>query len=357
MLVVGLLLVVALVTARLMLPSYIRSYVNRTLDESTEYDGRVGKVRVDLWRGVYVVEDIEVVKTTHTVPIPFFEARSVEFAVDWRALRQGMVRGRVVVTRPRLNFVKGPTPEETQTGAGERWLAILDELFPFRVDRAEIVDGEIHFRTFHTEPRVNVWLSEVQATLSNLTNVADSTDPLMARVKARGTAMEDGKFELDMRFDPSSYRPAFTLAARLLDVDVTKLHSLTRAYGDFDFEAGWFDFAAEVTAQNGFVSGYAKPLFRNLVVVGHEDFENDDPLQVLWEALVGAVGAVFKNQSRDQFGTRIAIEGDLDNPRTDLFEVIGNVLRNAFVRAYLPRLERRTPVERIGESEAGGTTP
>jgi hypothetical protein len=50
--------------------------------------------------------------------------------------------------------------------------------------------------------------------------------------------------------------------------------------------------------------------------------------------------AVLENPSRDQFGTLIPFSGDLSGTTTaDIFATVGNVLRNAFVRAYLPRLE------------------
>lgn len=334
-------LAVALLAARLALPSYLQSYVNKVLDQSTDYDGRVGEIDLHLWRGAYAIHDLKIVKTTHTVPVPFFESRLVEFSIDWRTLVRGQARGKIHMQSPRINFVHAPSAGDTQTGADQPWLSIIHDLFPFRIDSAEIADGEVRFRTFHTDPQVDVYLSDVKGAVTNLTNVENITDPLLARVKARGAAMEGGRFELDMSLDPQSHRPNFTLAARLLDVDVIRLNSLARAYGDFDFESGSFDFVAEVAITDGYMQGYAKPLFRDFTVVSFRDLKGGDPLQFFWEALVGLVGEVFKNQSREQFGTRITLEGDFDDPRTNILEIVGNVLRNAFVRAYLPRIESR----------------
>ena len=56
--------------------------------------------------------------------------------------------------------------------------------------------------------------------------------------------------------------------------------------------------------------------------------------------MVGATTTVFKNYSRDQFGTLIPFTGDLSGATTtDILATLGNMFRNAFVRAYLPRLE------------------
>ncbi len=351
-------LIIALVAVRLMLPSYLERYVNRVLDQSTNYDGRIGAVEVHLWRGAYSIHDVNIVKTTQAVPVPFFEARQVDLALDWNALMHGELRGKVTMDQPSLNFVHGPTPEATQTGANEPWLAIMDDLYPFRIDRAEVHGGEIHFLAFHTDPPVDLYLSQVEGLITNLTNVRDDIDPLMAEITASGVAMDPeahrhdgalvgaknvegaGTFEFEMSLDPNAYRPTFVLAARLLDLDVTQLNALTQAYGEFDFESGRSDFVIELSARNGMIEGYAKPLFRNLVVISMRDLETDDPLRIFWEALVGAAQEVFQNQKREQFGTRFAIEGDLMNPRTNLLEVVGNVLRNAFVQAYLPKYDQ-----------------
>lgn len=334
-------LVGLLVIARLALPSYLRDYVNAVLDQSRSYDGRIGDVDVYLWRGAYTVRDIKIVKTRGEVPVPLFEGREVDIALDWSSLLHGRLRGRVWFDHPRVNFVHGPTDADTQTGKEMPWLQVLDDLTPFRIESAEVVDGEVHFEAFRALRPVDVYLSDVRATLSNLTNVQDKVDPLVARVEAAGTAMNSGRFTFRMTLDPASYRPTFALACQLLGLDVTELDALTKAYGDFDFEGGQFDLAVELNVKEGRVEGYAKPLFRNVQVISHEDLKEDNPLQVLWESIIGAVGEAFQNQPRDQFGTRITITGNLEDPRTSLLEIVGNVLYNAFVRAYLPRIEGR----------------
>src|SRR6185503_4132765 len=89
------------------------------------------------------------------------------------------------------------------------------------------------------------------------------------------------------------------------------------------------------------LAGYAKPLFRDLQVFSlTEDIKNPNPFRFFWQALVGAASTLLKNPPRDQFGTLIPFRGDLSSVTSvDMLATIGNVLRNAFIRAYLPRLE------------------
>lgn len=340
-----LVIAIALVAGRLALPGYLESYVNRVIDQSPDYDGRVGQIDVHLWRGAYTIYDVDIVKTSHAVPTPFFEGRQVDLAIDWSALYHGRLRGKIVMQSPRLNFVHGPSPEETQTGANQPWLAIIDDLFPFRIDKAEVHDGEVHFSAFHTRPPIDLELAEVEGELRNLTNIEDEVDPLVATVRATGVAMESGRFEFEMSLDPNSTRPTFNMATRILGLDVRKLNSLAMAYGGFDFEAGTFDLVVEATTKDGLIQGYSKPMFRNVQVIGWADVRDGHPVRALWESVVGVGAEVFKNRIRDQVATRITYEGNFDNPRTSILEIVGNVLRNAFIQAYLPRFERSQPEE------------
>jgi hypothetical protein len=340
-------LLVALAAAivRALLPSFVVKYVNRTIDRSPLYEGRISGVQLHLWRGAYSIEEVRLNKVTGNVPVPLFAAKRLDLSIQWNALWHGKIVGRLVIEDPELNFVDASTEAEGQTGTGGPWLDIIQDLFPFRINSALIRNGSVHFRTYQKEKPVDVYLSKLQCSIQNLSNIRDETAPLIATVQANGLAMDHAKVEFRMTLDPFSYRPTFQMVLRLLNLDVTQLNDLARAYGQFDFEHGWFDLVIEADAKEGQLTGYAKPLFRELKVFSlKKDLRDENVLVAFWQALVGAVTTVFKNQSRDQFGTLIPFTADLSRAtRTDILATIGNVLRNAFVRAYLPRLEGGAP--------------
>ena len=346
---VFLVLAVLLGIGRLMLPGFARNYVNRTLDRNPAYAGTIGDVKIHLWRGAYSIHDISISKTTGNVPVPFFSAKRVDFAVQWNALIHRKVVGCVLVEKPNMNFVDGGSEGESQTGVGGPWLSMIQDLFPFSLNRAVIKDGSIHFLTFKKETPVDVYLTQVEATLDNLGNIQDDTNPLAAIVQVSAVAMEQAKLELKMTFDPLSYRPTFQMGLRLIGLDVTKLNDLARTYGKFDFERGWFDLVVQADAKEGQLAGYVKPLFRNLKVFSlTADMKDENMLEYFWQALVGGTTSVVKNWSRDQFGTLIPFSGNLSQAtRVDILTTIGNVLKNAFIRAYLPRLENQQQFEGI----------
>ncbi len=339
-----LLLVVALGVGRAMLPSAVRWYVNRTLDQSPMYDGRIEGVRIRLYRGAYSISNVQLIKTTGNVPVPLFAADRVDLAVEWGALLHGKIVGQVAIEGAELNFVDGGTDDDAgaadQTGAGGPWLEMIQDLFPFDINRVTVRNSSIHFRTYRGAEPVDVYLGSLEASVANLTNVRDEVTPLVTTVEATAKAMGEAPFEFNMQLDPFSYRPTFHVTSRLLNLDVTELNDFTREYGAFDFEHGWFDLVLEMDAKEGRLEGYVKPLFRDLRVLAlPEDLEESNPLQVFWEALVGGATGLLKNQPRDQFGTIIPFTGDLSSPDTNLLAILAGVLRNAFIRAYLPQLQ------------------
>jgi hypothetical protein len=326
---------------RAIMPWAVRDYVNRTLDRNPLYKGTIGPVRIHLWRGAYSINAVQISKTSGDVPVPFFKATRVDFALQWKALVHGKIVGRVLMEQPELNFVDAPTEDDSQTGDGAPWLQLIRDLFPFKINSAIVHDGAIHFRVYKKANPLDVYLSKVEVSIDNLTNIRDETTPLVSTVTATGLAMDQAKVEYKMTLDPFSYRPTFHMAMRLLGLDVTKINDLALAYARFDFKRGWFDLVVETDSKEGQYTGYVKPLFRNLQVFNLEkDIKTDNPLQFFWTALVGAVASLLKNQPRDQFGTLIPFSGDVETTTTaDILPAIGNILRNAFVRAYLPRLQ------------------
>jgi hypothetical protein len=337
---------VGLIVARAMLPIGVRWYVNRVLDQDPMYRGRIGDVDLHLWRGAYGIKDVRINQVIGSVPAPLFACSRLDLALEWRALLQGRVAGKISVYDPEVTFVDAEDPASDQTGAGGAWLAILRELFPFDINSATITNGTVNFRAVDTDPPVDMQLTELDVQVDNLTNVYDDVRRLVATVTATGLAQGHAKVDFQTKFDPFSYNPTFQLGLKMIGLNVEKTNDLAKAYGQFDFEHGWFDLVVEINAREGQLEGYVKPLFRNVKIFTLKDIGKKDPLALFWEAMLGVASEVLENQPRDQLGTFIPVTGNVVEPNTDLLSTLMNVLRNAFVRAYLPRLEGQTPAGR-----------
>jgi hypothetical protein len=338
-----LLAVVLVVVARPFLAKGVLWYVNRTLNRSPIYQGRVADIDLHLWRGAYTIRDVRIIKTTGDIPVPLFRSNEIDLAVEWSAILHGKIVGQISINQPEVNFVDDPSTGASETGAGGPWLQIISGLFPFDINSVRLNDGSVHFRTYQRSVPVDVYLSHLECQVNDLTNVRHSITPLLTTVNLTALAMDQAKLELKMKLNPFSYNPTFNLEMRLLGLDITTTNPLIEVYGGFNVKRGLFDLVLNVNSDEGTINGYVKPLFRNLVVFDlAQDIQQDhNPIQVFWQAIVGGVTAVVNNYDRDQLGTLIPFTGTLKGPQIDFLATVGNLLRNAFIRAYLPRLEQQ----------------
>ena len=339
---IGLSVVAAvLIAARLALPGWARDFANDRLSHMGEdYSGHMEAVDIHLWRGAYTARDFVITKTTGRVPAPLLQAPAIDIALSWRDLFHGAIVARVVFDRPEINFVDGRTKADSQSGSGVDWRAQLEQMIPMRLDEVRVTDGTLRFRNFTSTPQVDVRATDVRLTIQNLTNVRDKNDRRPASMDAHATVMEQTPVEAHGRFDPFTGLDDFALDLRMAKIDLVRLNDLLRAYLYLDVAAGNGEFVTQLDVRDRKVTGYIKPLFKDIQVVDwKQDLGKDNPLKLAWKTIAGAFVAIFKNHSTDQFATRTEISGSLDNPSVSTFDAILAILHNAFVKALTPGFE------------------
>jgi len=132
-------------------------------------------------------------------------------------------------------------------------------------------------------------------------------------------------------------------------VQLKQMNDFASAYGKFDFNAGSGDIVIEAQARKGQLSGYIKPLLRDVDIFNwQQDVENRNKgfFRSIWEAMVGGSETVLKNQRENQFATRVELSGSVHNQNVSAFQAFLQILRNAFVKAFNTRYDS-------GKKEAG----
>jgi hypothetical protein len=345
-----LIVLAAVIALRLALPFIVESYVNKTLDDIPGYRGHIHDIDINLWRGAYVIHGVNIEKTSGNIPVPFFSASQVDLSVEWSALFHASLVGEIEFLDPQINIVEGKTEEGSQNGEGADFIIAVKKLFPFKINRFDVNNGEVHFRNFHTDPQVDIHIDSLFLHASNLTNSKRLAKSLVASIVARGKIMNTGTLQGHLEIDPYALQPTFKVAIQLKSVELTRLNDFFDAYAAVDVESGVFQMYAELAAAEGRFTGYVKPLFRNMRVL---DLERDgkNPLQLLWEALVAGVTELLTNQSEDQLGTRIPLSGTFDDPKADILSTIGGILKNAFIKALQPGFEHSITLKKLGYSK------
>lgn len=340
-------LVVLLVALHLALPYLVRDYLNDKLANMGEYRGQVADVDLAWWRGAYQINGLKIVKTSGKVPVPLLDAPLIDLSVSWQSLwHDRAVVAEVTFVRPELNFVDGGSKQSSQTGQGTDWRQQLEKLLPITLNEVRIDNGTLAFRNFTSKPPVDLKATRLDASIRNLTNVRDKKGRRDASFEANALMLGDAQVESRATFDPFSDFDDFQFRLRATGIELRRLNDFASAYGKFDFNAGHGDVVIEAQAQNGRLSGYIKPLLRDVDVFNwQQDVENRNKgfFRSVWEALVGASETVLKNQPKNQFATRVELSGSVHKQDISAFEAFLQILRNGFIQAFNARYEQAPP--------------
>jgi hypothetical protein len=186
------------------------------------------------------------------------------------------------------------------------------------------------------DPHYRVFLSDTELEVKNLSN--QSTEG-SSEINLRGKFMGSGPTVAHATVRAGDKGPNFDLAIRITDTDMVAMNDIFRAYGKFDIAAGKFSFFSELGVKDGRIDGYLKPLFRDLKVTDARPDEEKSAFRKLYVKLVGGVAKLLENRARKEVATVTPVSGRLDDPKTSTWQVIVNLVRNAFIKAILPGFE------------------
>ncbi len=346
LIVLGSLLVIG-IGLRIALPYILLRFANKELQTIPGYRGHVEDIDVHVIRGAYTIKVIRLDKTGGKIPVPFFSADALDLSVEWSAIFHGRLVGKIIVQHPILNFAKGPTKETSQTDIPTKpWTKVVGDLMPLKLNRFEIFNGEVHYRDFYSDPKVNIFATEIHILAQNLSNAKHQPEVLPSTVEATCDSIYGGHADLHMKLNALDTVPTFEVKAELKDMDITRLNDFLSAYGKFTVRKGTIGIYTEAAAKDGKIAGYTKPIIRDLRVVNWQE-DKAHPLKLAWEALIGAVNWVVKNKGEDQLATRVQFAGDLKDPDVNTWYIIGQMLRNGFIQALYPALENSVNINSV----------
>jgi hypothetical protein len=247
---------------------------------------------------------------------------------------------KVVVQGPEIEYL-----HTRETAAAERARADAtvsaakkvsnDPELELKIDRLEIVKGRFGFsnRAASTPYRLN--LTEASLIVDNLSNQR-AQGP--STIRLSGKFMGTGQTQALATVRPARAGADLDLKVSVEDTEMASMNDVVRAYGKFGVSRGQFSLFSELKIADGQISGYVKPLFRDLEVGANQD-EPKSFGQKIREGFVAMLAKVLKNRPRGEVATVVTISGRVAEPQTNMWEAIGGLLRNAFLRAILPGFE------------------
>jgi hypothetical protein len=332
--------ILVLVVIRAVLPIVVRDFANEKLKNAPGFAGHIADIDLHIWRGAVEIEEIVIRKREGQETYPFFKSPWVHASIQWTEVFRGALVIESEIYKPEINLVLAKKAEEDQTEVPKDFRKYIADLMPIKINRFKVTDGKIYFRNLRSEPNINLFVNDLNVTATNLRNTRKKDKELYATTDVSAKLMDDAKFSLKLKADPFEDPMEFDMESKLTGLELKKLNSFFKAYGDFDVETGTADLFTEVAAKGGKILGYVKPMMKNVDVVRWKKDKKDGLFQVLWEAVVGTAGEVLENQPRDQAAAKIPIEGSMNRPGIDIWEAMSSILTHAFFKAMIPGIEK-----------------
>jgi hypothetical protein len=188
-----------------------------------------------------------------------------------------------------------------------------------------------------TNTNYKVFIKDTDLRVTNLSNHQEQG---RADLTLHGEFMGSGDTRVGGNFLASQHGPDFNLKVEIQNTDLPSMNDIFRAYGRFDVAAGKFSVYSEVAIKDGNINGYVKPMFTNVEVYDYQKDKSKPVLHQAKELVIGGAAHLFKNSSTQQVASDVDLTGKLSSPQTSTWQAIAQVLRNAFIKAIIPGLDR-----------------
>lgn len=336
-------IVSCLTTVRLALPYVLITYAENSINKIPHYHATIEDIDVSLWRGSYTIKNLVLIKMNNKVPIPFFSAKRVNFAVQWSALIHGVMVSKIEAINPELNFVIEPNKKNEQLTIDKEWEQAIQALFPANFNKISMIKGRITFNSFTGNPPFKLILHDLDFKIENMQHVTGSST-LYSTFSGHGI-INRGDFSISGRVDPHAKKPTFLLKFALESMKIQGTNDFLMYFTHFDVQKGDLSLYSEIAAEQGKIQGYIKPLIRNLKVMKAEKKLN--PLKFLYKGVIAVTAKIVTNPKEHTIATKIKFEGEIKDPETHIFSVVGYLLRNAFIQALLPQIDHTIKLKGI----------
>jgi hypothetical protein len=206
-----------------------------------------------------------------------------------------------------------------------------------RIDRAFASQANVGFVNRAASPGYRVFLTDGELAMENLSNHFTEGEALAL---LKGRFMGSGATVVRATFRPETSGPDFDIDVRVEDTQMRTMNELLRAYGKFDVTGGRFSLYSQLRIKDRQITGYVKPLFRDMDVYDPGQDQHKSGVRKVYERVVGGVAKLLENRPRDEVATKTTISGRLDKPDTNTVETIVRLIQNAFFDAILPGFEQ-----------------
>ncbi len=309
------------------------------LDNMKDFRGDFSSVHVSFFRLSYNISNLKIFEEpVHAGKPPLLFAQSIDAHLLWKELIRFHLGAQLKITKMKADIDIEPykTPKERvakeiikQLPPPWKVAAQLRSLIPFRVERMEFVDAEIEVVDRREPNAPSIWIHDGQSTLENFVTREKLTSGHPATLAIRAMVQRSGK--LDVFVSADLLAPVLTFAgeARLQKLKLDELYEFLVAKTGMKIPSGTFSTFASFKCNRGHLVGAVKPVLENVKIRA----ENQDLGTKIKAVLADTAIKIFSDRvpGRNAVAALIPIDGDLQNPKIELWPTVLSVVRNSFV--------------------------
>ena len=330
-------LVALAVLVRILLDPIAAHFTRKRLNEPEAINGDFLRVHVTLFPPGYEIRHLKIIETQggdwrH----PLFYAEVATLTLEWRRLFHAEMDVRLDLDEPKIILTarpaRAPKPAQPKTEIPDIGAA-LERLIPAWVDRVEVHAGEFLFRDLTAPRHPEIWVHHIELVAENLATRKKLARGRLTTVRAHGTLGHSGAVSFFASVDTFAAKPEFTGDMALHGWKVAELYDLEEPATKLQTPEGTLDLFAKFKARGGAISGWVKPVLKNVEVRPTEEgFGNR---LKAWIADKGLRLFSDHGPEGNAVAAMIPIEGRLDRLDVQLWPTIMGIVRNAFAEGII----------------------
>jgi hypothetical protein len=327
-------LAVALVILlRILLDPLAAHVTRRLLNEPEAVSGNFQKVHVSLFPPAYEIRRLKIIEARDgDGRHPLFYAESTKIIFECRRIWHAEFVASLRLDDLKIVVTARPAKAPKQ-GLAMAKIPILGDalegLLPAWVDKVEVHEGELLFRDPTAPHHPQIWLHHIELSAENVSTRTRPSRVPLSTVRVHAMLGHSGAFTFVGSADLFATKPQFAGDLAVRGWNVAELYALEESAMKLQTPKGTMDIFAKFKAQSGVISGWVKPVLKNVEVRPTEaGFGNGLKAWVVDRGLHLFSDSVPEG---NVFATIIPIEGRLDRLDAQPWPTIMGVVRNAFV--------------------------
>ncbi len=353
-----LIVAIIVIAIRMAAPVVLKTVLVHALAKTDGFRGTIDSTAVSFMNLSYVCGPVhlEAVDARNGSYYPLLDAESVSVDADWSDLLTGSIAATLILDRPvyhlyldtsqksaallALGAVRPAKDESAEVASDdpgeaklERWQDQVSALALFRLDTVTLRNGSVVIKTVDGKDSLHV--SELNAGINGLVK---GMNPQRAKAGFHLDAMvaESGILHVQGELEPLATQPEFSVTASCEELELKRLNPLTKHFKHLTFKNGHLLAYIELATQLGQVTGTVKPLFRDLDIATYGDDSGSLAVKLFWKAAVPIAENILENDHENQHAAVIPLDGPLESPNTNTWDVLVSIVSNAFIRAIVP---------------------